>query len=82
MIKLKIKASEELFNKYKKLQFDLDFLAGIVQNDMILDDSEYDEWYRSFDKFIDKLDELRMSTIEHIKRTNCGCCNCQISNEK
>lgn len=55
-----VKTAEELFYQLKELESfipGLHRLAGIVQNEHVINTEEWDEWTNSFDKYIDNMKE-------------------------
>jgi hypothetical protein len=67
---LKIKADEELFNEWKEKAERLVGCAGIVQNDMELDMTEWTKWLRKYTNLIKEIETLKVKTVSHIYKMN------------
>lgn len=67
-----IKSSEKLFNRYKRLQTELMYFAGIVQNDSEIEKEKANNWYKDFLKFTEKVKKLREDTVRYLKECKSG----------
>jgi hypothetical protein len=61
------KGSEELFNKWKALSFNLEHLASLVQNPMTISTDDLDDWRVKSIRVLASLDILRKETSQFIE---------------
>jgi hypothetical protein len=60
---------EELFNKWMKLKYDVQFLAGIVQNP--IEHVTHEDgmmWLNEYEKFMKKVQDLKNETLAILPR--------------
>jgi hypothetical protein len=63
---LKVKTSEELFNKFKTLSLSVRNLASIVQNDMEITTDQLTEWEVVAQRVREEFDNLIETTKRHV----------------
>lgn len=62
-----IKSNEKLFNKWKRLGFDIQLMGDIAQNDMKINDEDIARFARDLDALILKFTALGMETVNYIE---------------
>lgn len=67
---IKIKANEELFNRWQKIGRIITNLASIVQNDMEIGVDDLAEWEQLRNQSMDELRELYDTTVMQLRRDN------------
>jgi len=60
---MKVKANEELFNKFEPLSFRLRDLRAIIQNDMEISWLEIKDWVCMIDKIKEEIDNLKLEVL-------------------
>ena len=64
---IEIKCNPVLFEEWKDLARRVDSLKSVVQNDMEIEESEFDHWQRMVQGMQDRLTELMLSTTAYVK---------------
>lgn len=67
---LKIKANEELFNKWGRACDILNTNKAIVQNDMDISKKNVNNWWKLVDENVKDLLTVRKEIIDYIKKIN------------
>ena len=57
---------EECFNQWLTLKYDIQNIAGIVQNDIPVTESDILEWLNIVDKFKIKFEQMKSQTLKII----------------
>lgn len=63
---IKIAASEDLFNELHAIAQNIQTLANIVQNDMVVEKNQLTEWTRIFDLNVQDLTNWKESVKKHL----------------
>ena len=67
---IKIKGNEKLFNDWIHLKWKIQHLAGMVQNDMEIEQEELEEWLQDIRDTCKLIKEVRADTMLHIYKSN------------